>query len=317
MTDIEEIRVARLRLKKYFPPTPTVRSDTLSDTAGCPVWLKLELLQPTGSFKVRPSMNGMLANLEQARSRGVVTSSSGNFAQGAAYAAIRLGVDLQVVMMKSASEFKRKRTEALGATVVLCENTFKDRWDTTYRIEKEEQRLLIHPYDSVHTVAGDGTIGLELLEQVEGDFCAVVPISGGGLISGIATAVKENRPGCRVIGVQSAANASMLRSIEAGERVTTTPGSTLADALLIAQPGELTFEIVRRLVDEVVVVNEVDIRGAIKLLADEQKLIAEGGGAVGVAALLSGKVAAGGLPVVCVLSGGNILPGDLAAILAA
>ncbi len=317
MTDIEEIREARQRLGKYFPPTPTIRSDTLSDATGHPVWLKLELLQPTGSFKVRPSMNSMLANVEQARSRGVVTSSSGNFAQGAAYAANRLGVDLQVVMMKSASEFKRRRTEALGATVVLCENTFQDRWDTTFRIEKEEQRLLIHPYDSVETMGGDGTIGLELLDQVEGDFCAIVPISGGGLISGIATAVKESRPGCRVIGVQPAANGSMLKSIESGERVTTTPGPTLADALLIAQPGERTFDVVRRLVDEVVVVNEVDIRGAVKLLAEEQKLVVEGGGAVGVAALLSGVVATGGLPVVCVLSGGNILPGDLASILSA
>ncbi|MDA1313686.1 MAG: threonine/serine dehydratase [Acidobacteria bacterium] len=317
MTDFEEIEKARERLRKYFLPTPAVRSEVLSDTASLPVWLKLELLQPTGSFKVRPSMNGMLANLEQARAKGVVTSSSGNFAQGAAYAAKRLGVDLQVVMMKGASEFKRKRTEALGATVVLCEDTFKDRWDTTYRIEKEEQRLLIHPYDSVHTMGGDGTIGLELLEQIEGEFCAVVPISGGGLISGIATAIKHKRPGCRVIGVQPAANGSMRKSLDAGERVTVTPGPTLADALLIAQPGERTFEVVRRLVDEVVAVDEDEIRAAVKLLAEEQKLVVEGGGAVGVAALRGGKVAAGGLPVVCILSGGNILPSDLAAILAA
>lgn len=317
MTDFEEIEKARERLRKYFLPTPAVRSEVLSDTASLPVWLKLELLQPTGSFKVRPSMNGMLANLEQARAKGVVTSSSGNFAQGAAYAAKRLGVDLQVVMMKGASEFKRKRTEALGATVVLCEDTFKDRWDTTYRIEKEQQRLLIHPYDSVHTMGGDGTVGLELLEQIEGDFCAVVPISGGGLISGIATAIKHKRPGCRVIGVQPAANGSMRKSLDAGERVTVTPGPTLADALLIAQPGERTFEVVRRLVDEVVAVDEDEIRAAVKLLAEEQKLVVEGGGAVGVAALRGGKVAAGGLPVVCILSGGNILPNDLAAILAA
>ena len=317
MTDFQEIEEARERLRKYFLPTPAVRSGVLSEAAGLPVWLKLELLQPTGSFKVRPAMNSMLANLEQARSKGVVTSSSGNFAQGAAYAAKRLGVDLQVVMMKNASEFKRKRTEALGAAVVLCDNTFKDRWDTTYRIEKQEQRLLIHPYDSLHTLAGDGTVGLELLEQIEGDFCAVVPISGGGLISGIATAVKEKRPACRVVGVQPAANGSMRKSIEAGERVTVTPGPTLADALLIAQPGEHTFEVVRRLVDEVVVVDEDEIRAAVKFLAEEQKLVVEGGGAVGVAALRNGKVAARGLPVVCILSGGNILPGDLAAILAA
>ena len=315
MTLFKEIEQARERLVEYFPPTPTVRSDVLSSVAGRPVWLKLELLQPTGSFKVRPSMNGMLTHLDQARSRGVVTSSSGNFAQGAAYAAKRLGVDLQVVMMKSASSFKRQRTEDLGAKVVLCENTFKDRWDTTYRIEREAGRLLIHPYDAAPTIAGDGTIGLELLEQVEGDFCALVPISGGGLISGISTALKEKRPGCRVIGVQPAANGSMARSLEAKERVTVTPGPTLADALLIAQPGKLTFDVVQRLVDDVVLVDEDQIRGAVKLLAEEQKLVVEGGGAVGVAALLNGKIADNGLPVVCVLSGGNILPSKLGEIL--
>ena len=223
----------------------------------------------------------MLTHLEQARSKGVVTSSSGNFAQGAAYAARRLGVDLQVVMMKSASGFKRQRTEELGATVVPCENTFKDRWDTTYRIAGESGRLLIHPYDSEETIAGDGTIGLELLEQVEGDFCVVVPISGGGVISGIATAIKEKRPGCRVVGAQPSANGSMARSLEAGKPVAVTPGPTLADALMIAQPGKRTFEIVRRLVDDVAAVDESEIRGAVKQLAEQQKLVVEGGGGGG------------------------------------
>lgn len=313
---LQKIEQARERLREYFSPTPAVRSDVLSREHGGAVWLKLETQQPTGSFKVRPSMNSMLARLEQARAKGVVTSSSGNFAQGAAYAAALLGIDLQVVMMKSASAFKRQRTEELGATVVLCEDTFEDRWNTTYRIERESGRLLMHPYDSDETIAGDGTIGLELLDQVDGDFCVVVPISGGGLVSGIATAVKEKRPGCRVVGVQPAANGSMARSVAAGERVMVTPGPTLADALLIAQPGERTFGIVQRYVDNVAVVEEDEIAGAIKLLAEQQKLVVEGGGAVGVAALLHGKVDTGGLPVVCVLTGGNILPSKLAEILA-
>ena len=314
---LRQIEKARERLSEYFSPTPTVRSDILSQQHGGPVRLKLETQQPTGSFKVRPSMNSMLTRLEQARSKGVVTSSSGNFAQGAAYAARRLGVDLQVVMMKSASGFNRQRTEELGATVVPCENTFKDRWDTTYRIAGESGRLLIHPYDSEETIAGDGTIGLELLEQVEGDFCVVVPISGGGVISGIATAIKEKRPGCRVVGAQPSANGSMARSLVEGKPVAVTPGPTLADALMIAQPGKRTFEIVRRLVDDVVAVEESEIRGAVKLLAEQQKLVVEGGGAVGAAALLNGKVKTAGLPVVCVLSGGNIQPSKLAEILAA
>ena len=248
---LKKIEQARERLCEYFSPTPTLRSDVLSREHDGVVWLKLETQQPTGSFKVRPSMNSMLAHLEQARAKGVVTSSSGNFAQGAAYAAGLLEIDLQVVMMKSASAFKRQRTEELGATVVLCEDTFKDRWDTTYRIERESEE----------TIAGDGTIGLELLEQIDGDFCVVVPISGGGVVSGIATAVKEKRPGCRVVGVQPAANGSMARSVAAGERVMVTPGPTLADALLIAQPGELTFEIVQRYVDDVADVEEDEIAG--------------------------------------------------------
>ena len=140
------IKHARDRLASHFPPTPLIASEPLSGDRS--VFLKLESLQPTGSFKVRPSMNGMLAHLDRAREAGVVTSSSGNFAQGAAYAASRLDVDLQVVMMRGASSFKIERTRQLGATVVLCENTFKDRWDTTFRIQRETGRLLLHPYDS-------------------------------------------------------------------------------------------------------------------------------------------------------------------------
>ncbi len=309
------IEQARDRLASHFPPTPLIASEPLS--RGQRVHLKLESLQPTGSFKVRPSMNGMLAHLEQARAAGVVTSSSGNFAQGAAYAASRLGIDLQVVMMRGASSFKIERTRQLGSTVVLCENTFKDRWDTTFRIQRESGRLLLHPYDSEETIGGDGTIGLELLDQLDGDFCVVVPVSGGGLISGIATAVKHKRPGCRVIGVQPAANGSMARSVEQGERVTTDPGPTLADALMIAQPGERTFGIVQHLVDDVICVDEDEITTAIRSLAEQQKLVVEGGGAVGVAALLAGKIEAAGLDIVCILSGGNILPAKLAEILAA
>ena len=311
------IQQARERLAPYFPPTPLIDSEHLSRGRKPRIHLKLECLQPTGSFKVRPSMNGMLAHLEQARQAGVVTSSSGNFAQGAAYAASRLGVDLQVVMMRGASSFKIERTRQLGATVVLCDNTFKDRWDTTFRIQRETGRLLLHPYDSEETIAGDGTIGLELLEQLDGDFCVVVPVSGGGLVSGIATAVKHRRPACRVIGVQPAANGSMARSVEQGERVTTNPGPTLADALMIAQPGERTFDVVQQLVDDVICVDEDEITAAVRTLAEQQKLVVEGGGSVGVAALLAGKIDTRGLDVVCILSGGNILPAKLAEILVA
>lgn len=312
---IDQIHEAARRLSGFLQPTPLVKSAVL-DAAGNSVYLKLESLQPTGAFKVRPALNGMLCHLGQARQNGVVTSSSGNFAQAVAWAAKTLGVDAQIVMMESASAFKRERTRALGAEVVLCGNTFQERWDTTFRIQRESGRVLLHPYDSVETIAGDGTVGIELLEQIEGDFCVAVPISGGGLISGIASAVKAQRPGCRVIGVQPAANGSMALSLSRGERVTVNPKPSLADALVVASPGEHTFAIARELVDEVVLVEEFELAEAVRILANEQKIVAEPGGAAGVAALLAGKIETRGLDLVCVISGGNVLPSTFAEILA-
>ena len=314
--DLDSILQARARLAGRLAPTPLLAAQTLSRTLGRPALYKAELLQPTGSFKVRPAYNAIAARLEEARERGVVTSSSGNFAQAAAWAAAELGVDAIVVMMESASAYKRERTEALGARVVQCDNTFAARWETTFRIEKEEGRLLLHPYDSAETIAGDGTIGLELLDQTPEPFCVIVPISGGGLISGIATALKTLRPGCKVIGVQPEANPSMRRSMQAGQPVEAPPQPSIADALVVAKPGERTFAIASRLVDEVVLVSEAELERAVRFLATEEKLVVEAGGAAGVAALLAGKVDTGGLTPVAVLSGGNILPSKLASILA-
>ena len=314
---IEQAREARGRLNPYLRTTPLVFSEALSRATGNRVWLKLESLQPTGAFKVRPALNGMLANLDKARKAGVIASSSGNFAQAVAYAARELGVSAQIVMMKKSSPFKIEGTRRLGGEVVLCENTFKDRWDTTFRLERESGRLLLHPYDSEETIAGDATIGLELAEQLDSDFTVLVPISGGGLIAGIASAIKVERPGCTVIGVQPSANGSMKESMEQGSRVTVTPGPSMADALVVATPGERTFAIVQKLVADVVLVEEAEIAIAVRTLAVEQKLIAEPGGAVGVAALLAGRVQPTGRDVVCILSGGNIQPGKLAELLAA
>ena len=313
---VEQIRQARERLATCLKPTPLVLSETLSRTAGLRVWLKLESQQPTGAFKVRPALNGMLARLDQARQAGVITSSSGNFAQAVAYAARKLSVSAQIVMMKNSSPFKIEGARKLGGEVVFCENTFKDRWDTTFRIERESGRLLLHPYDSEETIAADGTIGLELAEQLATDFTVLVPISGGGLISGIASAVKAERAGCRVIGVQPLANGSMKKSIEQGGRVTVTPAPSMADALVVATPGERTFAIVQKLVEDVVLVEEEEIASAVRTLAVEQKLVVEPGGAVSVAALLSGKIQTQNRDVVCILSGGNIQPAKLAELLA-
>ena len=314
-TVVDQARRARERLASYLQPTPLVLSEPLSSRPHGRAWLKLETQQPTNSFKVRPALNAMLRHLDEARRRGVVTSSSGNYAQAVAYAARALDVNAQIVMMRKSSPLKVERTRQLGGEVVFCEDTFQDRWKTVFRIQDETGRLLLHPFDSEETIAGDGTIGLELVEQIESDFCAVVPVSGGGLIAGIAAVVKTLRPGCRVIGVQPAANPSMVLSVEEGKRVTVTPGPTLADALTVATPGERTFEIVRRCVDQVVLVEEAEIIEGVRTLAEEQKLVVEPGGAVGAAALLSDKIDRGNLDVVLILSGGNILPSKLAELL--
>ena len=270
-----------------------------------PVYIKLESRNPTGAFKVRPALNAVLADFEQAKAKGIVTSSSGNFAQAVAWAAREYGLSAQIVMMRSASEYKRRRTEELGAEVVLCDDSYASRWETTYRIERETGRLLLHPYDAVNTIAGDGTIGLELLEQLPGDFTVLCPVSGGGLISGIASVVKTERPDCRVYGVQPEQNPSMHRSLQAGEPTEIVPGRSMADALTVAKPGVLTFGLIQATVEGVLLVSEDSIAGAVKYLWEVEKLVGEPGGSVGVAACLDGQRTGDG-PLVLILSGGNL-----------
>ncbi|OFZ53180.1 MAG: hypothetical protein A2428_13320 [Bdellovibrionales bacterium RIFOXYC1_FULL_54_43] len=298
---------ARERLSPYLRSTPLVPASFVEG----PLWLKLETQQPTGSFKIRPALNGVLAHEQTARKQGIIASSSGNFAQAVAYAAKRLGCHAQIVMMQSTSEYKISRTRDLGAEIVLCGASFQERWDTTYRLQRETGRLLLHPYDSPETICGDATLGLELLEQLPGEFTCVVPVSGGGLLAGIALAVKTARPGCRMIGVQPEANPSMKRALESGARAEVSVDPSIADALVAIQPGELPFEIARKYVDEVVLVTEAEIVEALRVLTQEQKLVVEPGAAVTVAAFLSGRISTRHMDTVCVLSGGNIQPENL------
>ena len=298
-------RAARERISTKLEATPLLSSHALSERLKRPVYIKLESRNPTGAFKVRPALNAVLADIEQARAKGVVTSSSGNFAQAVAWAAREYGLSAQIVMMRSASEYKRRRTEELGAQVVLCDDSYASRWETTHRIEQETGRLLLHPYDAVNTIAGDATIGLELLEQLTGDFTVLCPVSGGGLISGIASAVKTQRPGCRVYGVQPELNPSMHDSLQAGEPTEIVPGRSMADALTVAKPGRLTFRLIQTVVEGVLLVSEESIAGAVKYLWETEKLVGEPGGSVGVAACLDGQTS-GDEPLVLILSGGNL-----------
>ncbi|MBI3542333.1 MAG: threonine/serine dehydratase, partial [Deltaproteobacteria bacterium] len=303
-----EINEARARIAPYVARTPLVRAYALQGEARA--WLKLETLQPTNSFKVRPAFNSMLARLDEARSRGVVASSSGNFAQAVAYAARELGAHARIVMPSNTSPYKIARTRAFAGrddAVVLSGPTFDERWALTEKLQKESGSLLVHPYDSRETIAGDATLGLELLDDLGGDFTVVVPASGGGLLAGVALAVKTARPRARVVGVQSKANGSMRASFVAGSRRKSPPFTSVADSLVAAIPGENTFAIIKRLVDDVVDLEESEFLDAVKFLALEQKLVAEPGGAASVAALRTGKLGRVTGDVVCIVSGGNAI----------
>ncbi len=305
----DDVATARARIAPYLLKTPLVRSDHLK------VWLKLETQQPTGAFKVRPAFNGLIAHLDEARAKGVIASSSGNFAQAVAYAARTFGVSAQIVMPSHTSPYKIERTRLFGGEVVLSEPSFEARWELTHKLQRETGRVLLHPYDSLETIAGDATLAEELLEQLPGNFRVVVGGSGGGMLAGISAVLKRARPGCRVVGVQPAGNGSLSRSFQAGKLVKAESIATIADALTASAPGENTFSLIRRFVDEVVNVEEDEIRTAVRTLALEQKLVVEPGGAVGVAALLAGKLGPWAGDTICILSGGNIEPAKFAAMI--
>ena len=278
------IRAACNRLRPHLDPTPLVRSVPLTEQLGRPAYLKLESFQPVGAFKVRPALNSILCRLGECRERGVIANSSGNFAQAVAYAAALNGVDALIVMMRNASRFKRDRTVEFGGRVALCEDSFEARFEMTERLRRETGRLLLHPYDSIETIAGDATLGIELAGQIEADFDVFVPVSGGGLIAGTALAAKAARPGCRIYGVQAERNPATKLSLEAGQPVRGKPAKSLADALTVLKPGARTFPIIQRHVEDVLLVSEQSLAAEVCWLATHQKLVAEPGGAASVAA---------------------------------
>lgn len=307
------ISEARARIAGHVLRTPLVRG-------GLGGLLKLETQQPTGSFKVRPAFNSLLARLDECRARGVVTSSSGNFAQAVAFASRALGIDAAIVMPSNTPAFKVDRTRAFGGTVHLSGPSFDARWALMEKIRAESNRLVLHPYDTVETMAGDATIAVELLEQAREQGAALetvlVPCSGGGMLAGIATALKRARPAIKVFGVQPENNGSMARSFKAHARVKSGAFTTIAEALAAAEPGEHTFAVIERVVDGIVNVTEDEMRAAVKWCALEQKLVVEPGGAAGMAAVLAGRAPGARESVACVVSGGNIAPALLAEIIA-
>jgi threonine dehydratase len=301
------IRSARERIAGGVIETPTIAAAAVAESLPGRLHLKLENLQRTGSFKDRGALNCLLDVAAAGRSTGVVTASAGNHAQAVAWHCGRLGIAAVVVMPEATPLIKVANARKFGARVVFHGATLSDAMVEALRLRDEEGLVLVHAFDDERVIAGQGTIGLELLEQVPDLTVVVVPVGGGGLISGIALAVKEAKPQVRVVGVEAEAAASALASRRAGQVVRIETAETIADGIATKQVGQHTFPLIDRLVDDIVTVSEEEIAAAVHELLERQKLIAEGAGATALAALHSGKIPLSAEDVVVgVLSGGNI-----------
>jgi threonine dehydratase len=306
MVTLEDVRAARARIQDRVRRTPCARAEELSRTSGADAFLKLENVQRTGSYKERGALNRLLSLSAAERERGLIAASAGNHAQGVAYHAGRLGVTATIVMPETTPIMKVANTRAHGARVVLHGANYDEAYAEARRLEQTEERVFVHPFDDLLVIAGQGTVGLELLEQVPDLEAVLVPVGGGGLVSGVAVAVKEQRPEVKVIGVETEVLPSMIAALEEGKPVTLEPATTIADGIAVKRAGDLTLEHVKRFVDGVVTVSEEEIARAILHLLEKEKTVVEGAGAVGVAALLDHKVRLEGRRVAVVVSGGNI-----------
>lgn len=307
MPSLADIQAARERIAADVVLTPTVPALALRDRLPCTLHLKLENAQRTGSFKDRGALNRLLDLDEGERSRGVVAASAGNHAQAVAYHGGRLGVGVEVVMPEHTPITKVANTQRFGASIRLTGATLSDSMVEARRLESEERRVLVHPYDDERVIAGQGTIGFELLEQLPELTTIIVPIGGGGLIGGIAMVVKERRPEVRIFGVEAAVAASALASRSSGAPVQIETSETIADGIAVKRVGDLTFPLIERYVDDLVVVDEEEIAAAVHLLLERQKVLAEGAGAAPLAAILAGRIPLKENDVAAiVVSGGNI-----------
>lgn len=270
------------------------------------LYLKTENLQVTGSFKLRGASYKISQLPKGDLERGIIACSAGNHAQGVALAATHMGVRSIVCMPDGAPIMKVESTRKLGAEVRLVKGSYDDAHDEAVRLQEKTGATLIHPYDDEDVICGQGTIGLEIMDQLEGVDAVVVPVGGGGLISGVACAVKSLKPSCQVFGVQAAGASAMVESFRRGDWYASDTASTFADGIAVKNPGEITFQMVRKYVDDIVTVSDDEIAAAILNLMERQKVVAEGAGAVPVAAAMFDKLPLAGKRVVCVVSGGNI-----------
>ena len=306
MIGLADVLAARERVRGSVYLSPCPHSVMLSRLTGQEIYLKLENLQMTGSFKERGALNRIALLTPEQAARGVVAASAGNHAQGVAYHATARGIRAIIVMPLPTPLVKVTATRGFGAEVVLYGANYDEACEEATRICKAEGMTFIHPFDDAAVMAGQGTIGLELLEQIPQLEAVVVPIGGGGLIGGIACAVKESRPDIRVIGVQTARLPSMARAVEEHHPVTLDPATTIADGIAVRRAGSVTFPVVEKYVDEIVTVEEDEIASAILVLLEREKTLAEGAGATALAALLQKKTSLSGAHTAVLVCGGNI-----------
>ena len=294
---------------KFILKQAARRTDLIAAPHLCPdtdLYLKTENLQMTGSFKLRGAYYKISQLSPQEREKGVIACSAGNHAQGVALAATRMGIRSVVCMPDGAPIMKVESTKRLGAEVELVSGTYDDAHDRAVELQRQTGMTFIHPYDDEQVIAGQGTIGLEILDQLPDVDAVIVPVGGGGLISGVAFAIKSLRPEVKVYGVQAAGAPSMERAYHAHQYQTLTAVDTFADGIAVKTPGEITYQMVSEYVDDIVTVSEDEIAAAILALRETLKLVAEGAGATPVAAALFGKLPLAGKKTVCLISGGNI-----------
>ncbi|HEY2747095.1 MAG TPA: threonine ammonia-lyase, partial [Polyangia bacterium] len=289
MVTLQDIERARARIKDDIYMSPCAHSETFSKLTGNKVYFKLENLQMTGSFKERGALNKILTLTAEEKARGVIAASAGNHAQGVAYHATRNSVRSTIVMPAAAPLVKVTRTREYGAEIVLHGASYDEAFDEAWRRREAEGLTFIHAFDDDAVMAGQGTVGLELLEQNPYLEAVIVPIGGGGLISGIAVAMKEINPRVRIIGVQTARLPSMVRAVSEHAPVTLPAAVTIADGIAVRRAGARTLPVVAKYVDRIVTVDEEEIANAILLLLEREKTVAEGAGAVALAALVQGK----------------------------
>jgi threonine dehydratase len=306
MITIADVNAAYERIRQSIYLSPCARSETFSQLTGNSIYLKLENLQRTGAFKERGALNKLLTLSPDDRDRGVIAASAGNHAQGLAYHAGRLGIQAQICMPLTTPLIKVSATKAYGAEVILYGANYDDTCEEAIRRSRQQSLTFVHPFDDDAVIAGQGTLGLEILKQYPDIEAIVVPIGGGGLIGGVACAVKETNPRIRVVGVQTARLPSMKAAVAEGKPVTLAPAATIADGIAVRRAGDRTLPLVQKYVDEIVTVDEEEIANAVLLLLEREKTLAEGAGAAAIAALINHKVQLTGRKIAALICGGNM-----------